>query len=220
MLLDDVAVDDKVALVGLVPGTGLVAPLFPQADGRARVYVAERGGTEARLQGSGAFERFVDRAAQTGIPREAFADAKIAGPLGTFAADDSWVDHPYADGVALVGDAAGISDPTHGQGLSLGWRDVRVLRDHLSNSDDWDAAGHAYAEVHDEHFERIITAESWTQQMFFDSGTEADERRARAFPLFARDPTRLPDILWSGPDLPVNEEVRRRFFGEDELEPA
>ncbi len=221
VLLDNVKLEDEhMALVGLIPGTGAMTLVFPQGGGRARSYIADRGTSEDRLQGPGAFDRFVQIAASCGISPNIFENAEIAGPLGTFAADDSWVDHPYADGVALIGDAAGISDPTWGQGLSVGWRDVRVLRDQLCNSDDWDAAGHAYADVHDEYFGRIITAESWQQQMFLDSGPEADERRARALPLLAEDPTRGPDILFSGPDLPVNEEVRRRFFGEDQLEPA
>jgi len=46
------------------------------------------------------------------------------------------MNHPYRDGVALLGDAASTSDPTFGQGLSLALRDARVLRDQLlANSD-------------------------------------------------------------------------------------
>jgi hypothetical protein len=33
-------------------------------------------------------------------------------------------------------------------------------------------------------------------------------------PLIAQDPTRLPDHLFSGPDLPVNDKIRARLFGE------
>jgi len=29
------------------------------------------------------------------------------------------------------------------------------------------------------------------------------------------DPTRLPDYIFSGPELPVNESVKARLFGED-----
>ena len=39
--------------------------------------------------------------------------------------------------------------------------------------------------------------------------------RDEALPLIAEDPTRVPDHLLSGPDLPADEAVRRRFFGED-----
>ena len=33
-------------------------------------------------------------------------------------------------------------------------------------------------------------------------------------PLITGDPTRVPDHILSGPDLPCNEEVRARFFGQ------
>ena len=65
------------------------------------------------------------------------------------------MNHPYRDGVALLGDAAAASDPTHGQGLSLTLRDARVLRDHLLRSSDWDAAGNAYAVEHDGYTDRL-----------------------------------------------------------------
>ena len=50
---------------------------------------------------------------------------------------------------------------------------------------------------------------------FFEQGTEADARRARALPLIAQEPDRFPDHGVSGPDLPYDERVRRRFFGEE-----
>ena len=34
-------------------------------------------------------------------------------------------------------------------------------------------------------------------------------------PLIGQDPSRQPDALFAGPDLPVDEAVRKRFFGED-----
>jgi len=33
-------------------------------------------------------------------------------------------------------------------------------------------------------------------------------------PLIAEDPTRVPDHIFSGPDLPVDDSVRARLFGE------
>jgi len=38
--------------------------------------------------------------------------------------------------------------------------------------------------------------------------------RAEATPRIAEDPSRVPDHLFSGPDLPLNNDVRARFFGE------
>ena len=57
--------------------------------------------------------------------------------------------------------------------------------------------------------------DGWFSDVFMDVGPEADERRSRALPLIAADQTRLPDIQFGGPDLPADDAVRRRFFGED-----
>lgn len=52
-----------------------------------------------------------------------------AGPCATYPGDDTWTDTPFADGVVLVGDAAGHNDPIVGQGLSIALRDARIVRD-------------------------------------------------------------------------------------------
>jgi len=65
---------------------------------------------------------------------------------------ETWVDHPYRDGLVLIGDAAGASDPTWGQGLSLTSRDVRVLAEKLLSANYWDAAAHSYAEEYNRYF--------------------------------------------------------------------
>ena len=94
-------------------------------------------------------------------------------------------------------------------------RDARVLRDQLLSNDDWDAAGEGYAQEHDRYYAVEHTMELWNTQMLMDTGTEADALRARALPLWGEDRTRHPDTFLSGPDHPVNESVRRRFFGEE-----
>ena len=35
------------------------------------------------------------------------------GPLAAFEGGDVWIDHPYRDGVALIGEAAATSDPIY-----------------------------------------------------------------------------------------------------------
>ena len=127
---------------------------------------------------------------------------------------DFWVDHPYKNGVALIGDAAATSDPSYGQGMSLTLRDARVLRDALLKHSDWDTAGHLYAEQHDSYFHRCHSVSGWFRQLFQEQSAEATLRRQRALPLIAEDPMRVPDHLFGGPDLPFDETVRLRFFGE------
>ena len=167
------------------------------------------------FRGPATWRRFVEGCKKTGASAALFEDARQIGPLATFGCAHSWVDHPYRDGVALVGDSAASSDPTWGQGLSLTLRDARVLRDHLLRTDDWDAAGHAYADEHDGYAGRLHTFHQWMTAMYLGTGPDADARRARAMPLIAQDPSRQPDALFVGPDLPVDEAAGKRFFGED-----
>lgn len=194
---------------------GHTALLFPQGRGQVRAYFACRTEGSVRLQGAADIPRFVEESVQAGMPSEWFAGARAIGPLATFDGAATWAPHPYHAGIALIGDAAGASDPTWGQGLSLTLRDVRVLRDLLVSHDDWEAAGHAYAQEHDRHFHVINTVNNYQTEIFFAAGEEAEARRMRALPLIAQEPTRRLDHNWSGPDLPLDEMVRRRFFGEE-----
>jgi 2-polyprenyl-6-methoxyphenol hydroxylase-like FAD-dependent oxidoreductase len=194
---------------------GAVAALFPQSGGKARAYFGFHPQACPRLRSEADFPRFrreFDRAAGGAIP---FGDAQPAGPLASFECADVWVAHPYRDGVALVGDAAASNDPSWGQGLALALRDARVLSDELLANHDWAAAGERYAARHDLHYGTIRVVSGWFYDVFQRLGPEADARRARALPLFAQDTTRLPDVLFSGPDLPLAADARARFFAED-----
>jgi len=197
------------------PSLGQTAYLFPQGGGRVRAYIVNHKETHPRLQGAADVSRFIEEAVQAGAVADLYTGARAVGPLATFDGADTWVTHPYNAGVALVGDAAAASDPTWGQGLSLTLRDVRVLRDQLLHHENWDSAGHAYAEEHDRHYGAIHMVDNWNTEMLLATGPEAEARRARALPLIAQDGTRVPDHQFSGPDLPVDETVRRRFFGEE-----
>ena len=197
------------------PFASRIALMFPQGDGRARFYFGARS-SEPGMTGDRDVGRFIEESVKTGMPAEYFDGANAAGPLATFSGADSWVEHPYRDGVVLIGDAAAQSDQTWGQGMALTLRDARLLRDALASNDDWRAAGHAYADEHDRQFRDLHTAESWFTGFFMEPGPEADARRAQALPQVAMDQTRIPDILFSGPgSAPVDETARRRFFGEE-----
>ena len=197
------------------PFASRIALMFPQGDRRARFYFGARS-SEPGMSGDREVPRFIEESVKTGMPAEYFEGATSAGPLATFSGADSWVDHPYRNGVALIGDAAAQSDQTWGQGMALTLRDARILRDALLADDDWEAAGHAYAEEHDRQFHDLHTAESWFTGIFMEPGAEADARRAKALPQVAMDQTRIPDTFFSGPgSAPVDETARRRFFGEE-----
>ena len=215
LLFEDCAAPgDTVRLVFDV-GRGRGTIIFPQGSSRVRAYLICGVAEGMRLQGEKDIPRFIQESTTSHMPAEFFDGARPAGPLATFEGADCWVEHPYREGVALIGDAAASSDPSWGQGLSLTLRDARVLRDALLANDDWSAAGHAYAAEHDRYFGVIHTVEDWLTKIFYETGPEADARRGRVFPLIAADPTRQPDALVTGPDQPAGETERRRFFGED-----
>lgn len=201
--------------ISLIQGIGRAAIFYPQREGKVRVYaVYHRDIYGARLQGSDDLPRFFQEVIQAGAPPEWLAGARAVGPLATFEGADTWVDHPYQSGVVLVGDAAAACDPSYGQGLSLTLRDVRTLRDKLLQTSDWDKAGHAYAEEHDRYYEALHLVEDWYIRLFMETGSAADARRAKALPLIMMDPTRVPDVLISGPNQPLGEADRVRFIGE------
>jgi 2-polyprenyl-6-methoxyphenol hydroxylase-like FAD-dependent oxidoreductase len=208
-------VDRSVAYVANNVSTGAVAALFPQRGDRARAYFGFHPQKCSRLQGEGDFTRFREMfttAAGKAIP---LGDSKPAGPLASFECADVWVAHPYRDGVALAGDAASSNDPSWGQGLSLAFRDARVLSDELLAGTDWDAAANRYAQRHDADYGVVSKVSGWFYDVFQRLGPGADARRARTLPLIAQDPTRVPDVLFSGPEFPLEASSQARFFGED-----
>ena len=168
-----------------------------------------------RLQGEQSLTRFLEHSrSTTAFPHFYDGDVRCIGPLASFTCSEDWVQHPYKDGVALIGDAAATSDPVFGQGMSLTLRDVRTLSEKLLASSDWDSAGHDYANEHQRYFSVIHTSCVWLRQVLMEQGPEANRRRATAMPLIAEDPTRIPDHIISGPELPIDDSVRARFFGE------
>jgi 2-polyprenyl-6-methoxyphenol hydroxylase-like FAD-dependent oxidoreductase len=193
----------------------MIVGFIPIGKKRFRAYFGYPKTSTYRLQGENMLELFFSESAKT-FPAspQLYAGAKSIGPLASFDVSESWVEHPYWNGVALIGDAAGTSDPTFGQGLNLTLRDARVLRDELCRNSDWETAGNRYAEQHGRYFHDCHTVEGWLRTLFQDPSPSASAIRQKAMPLIAQDPTRIPDHLFSGPDLPVNGTIRARFFGE------
>lgn len=216
LLLDGYAEDDTVRLVFDIGG-GVGAFFFPLGDGRVRTYSANRVTSGKRFSGARdvpAYLAELRRAAPQMAP--AIKGARAAGPLATFNGADSFVPSPYHSGVALVGDAAATSDPSWGQGLALTMRDVRALSDRLLETDDWDAAGKAYAADHDRYYGALREAEDAFTTFFFGEGPEAGAMRARGFPrMAAAGEAVAPDTMQAGPELaPADETARQRWFGE------
>lgn len=215
ILFDGISVEDDIAHAWLNSDLGLWIILFPQGDGRARAYVCYPETAGYRMTGEKDIPRFIEEAVQGGVPEQHYARAKAAGPLATFDGAASWVKHPYRNGVALIGGAAAAPDPTWGQGLSLSLRDARVLRDHLLRNEDWDEAGNGYAEEHDRYYGVLHDIELWETQILLHTGPEAHVRRQKAFAAWREDRTRHLDVMFSGPGSTLDENARRRYFGEE-----
>lgn len=215
VLLANVPTPPEIFYAVFNPELGTWTGLFPQGGYRCRAYFVYPKSLGYRLQGESMLCIFIRESARAYPPLgDYYAAAKCVGPLASFDASDYWVEHPYRDGVALVGDAAATTDPTFGQGLSYALHAARVLRDELTSNSDWDAAGHRYAEQHQRSFRASHMVEGWFRTLFQDPSPESAALRAKVMPLIAEDPTRVPDHILSGPDLPLNAQVRARFFGE------
>jgi 2-polyprenyl-6-methoxyphenol hydroxylase-like FAD-dependent oxidoreductase len=193
---------------------GEAAVWFPQGNGRARFYFVYWPESRPRLQGNSDVERLIREVQWTGRICDCFRDARQAGPLASFECADTWVDHPYRDGVALVGDTAASSNPALGQGLALALRDAHNLCDNLRVRQNWDEAGHAYAAEHDRSYGIIHDVTAWLGSLMHDVGHDEDAKRARVFPQFAQDPTCAPDQTISGPDAPMPAVAGELFHAE------
>jgi 2-polyprenyl-6-methoxyphenol hydroxylase-like FAD-dependent oxidoreductase len=215
VLLSGIVAREDAGWIIFNPELGLVGALTPQGNGRFRAYLGYPSSSGYRLNGKESFALFVSESAKVApLFGEFYSQAKDIGPLASFDGGNFWVDRPYRDGVALLGDAAGTSDPSFGQGMALSLRDARTLRDELLGNSNWDEAGHRYAEQHDTYYQRCRTVAGWLRAIFQEQSADAAVRRQRTLPLIAEDPTRVPDHLFGGPELPLDDTVRARFFGE------
>jgi len=215
VLLSGLGMPQNLAHYCFNPAIGTVAAIVYEGKDRFRAYLAHPADGIDRLQGEQSLARFLEHSRRTtGFPHFYDGDVRCIGPLASFTCSEDWVQHPYKDGVALIGDAAATSDPVFGQGMSLTLRDVRTLSEKLLANSDWDSAGHDYANEHQRYFSVIHTSCVWLRQVLMEQGPEADQRRAMAMPLITEDPTRIPDHIISGPELPINDSVRAHFFGE------
>jgi 2-polyprenyl-6-methoxyphenol hydroxylase-like FAD-dependent oxidoreductase len=133
---------------------------------------------------------FLDSFAFACIPDSArIVKARPAGPCATYPINDTWTDRPIVDGLALIGDAAGYSDPHIGQGLSVALRDVRVLGELLLAGGDWSpAALRPYGEERAERMRRLRFCNALMTTLRGEFGPDARERRRRARGLMQAEP--------------------------------
>jgi 2-polyprenyl-6-methoxyphenol hydroxylase-like FAD-dependent oxidoreductase len=164
--------------------------IVPQAAGRARLYLLWSCDQPRRFAGPAGARAFLDSFRLTCIPdSEGLVESRPAGPCATYPMRDTWTDRPVADGLALIGDAAGYSDPHIGQGLSVALRDVRILSGLLTASEDWSPrALQPYVEERAERLRRLRFCNAMATTLRGEFGDAPRERRRRARALMQAEP--------------------------------
>ncbi len=151
--------------------------MFHQGGGRARLYVAVGRSGQRRFAGPDGAAQFMAAWRPDCYPlSELVAAASPAGPCATYPGDDTWTDTPFADGVVLIGDAAGHNDPIVGQGLSIAMRDARIVRDVILDGGRAPADFAAYGRERSERMRKLRLIADVVSVTFTE---DADNRMAR-----------------------------------------
>jgi 2-polyprenyl-6-methoxyphenol hydroxylase-like FAD-dependent oxidoreductase len=200
---------------GGVPGFETYA--FERGAGVHRVYIigpweTSRGRSIPRS--ADAYRAFVAPI----YPEGAFDRARHDGPIGFFPNAATWASRIAGDGVALIGDAAGRSDPSRGHGTSLMMRDIRCLTDLVADAGLTERALAAYAARREAYFAPVRALSNWESELTYATDPDAGRRRERYQRAAEQDPTlggfRMLEAI--GPDgLVPDEAARRHYFGED-----
>ena len=181
--------DDAVQAIGTEGDFAFLA--FPQGGGRVRVYGGYALEQAQRFRGADGPRRFLDAFAMSCSPENRHLVAgEPAGPLFSYFNNDSWTDAPFAKGVVLVGDAAGWNDPIIGLGLSITYRDVRIVSELLNGADDWGALSFTpYAEERAERMRRLRFVAKLQAAIDMEFGEAAKVRRHSLYERAAGDPS-------------------------------
>jgi 2-polyprenyl-6-methoxyphenol hydroxylase-like FAD-dependent oxidoreductase len=197
----------------VIAGEGdLFFVMFHQGEGRARIYLCAGLSGRHRFAGPKGKEQFLADCDRSCLPfGELLAASSPAGPCATYPGDDTWTGCPYADGVVLIGDAAGHNDPIIGQGLSIAMRDVRIVRDLVLEGDLSSSAFSRYGEERSKRMQRLrLVADVMSVTHAEDAGNRTARRALVTAKLSALDPTFFPLLsgAFMGPETIPDELVQ------------
>jgi 2-polyprenyl-6-methoxyphenol hydroxylase-like FAD-dependent oxidoreductase len=178
--------------------------LFHQGAGRARAYVVVGVSGQHRFAGPQGTEHFLAACDVACYPwSRHIVDGTPAGPCATYPGDDTWTATPYAEGVVLIGDAAGHNDPIVGQGLSIAMRDARVVRDLVLDGGREPSAFEPYGAERNTRMERLRLIADIVAVTQVEDADNRDARRQYVTQMMASmDPAFLPLIVgvFAGPE--------------------
>jgi 2-polyprenyl-6-methoxyphenol hydroxylase-like FAD-dependent oxidoreductase len=185
--------------------------LFHQGNGRARAYLCVGNSAQKAFAGPEGTRRFLEPWKESCFPwGKEVAAGTPAGPCSTYPGDDTWTAEPFADGVLLIGDAAGHNDPIIGQGLSIAMRDARTARDLVLGGA---RTADAFAPYGAERMQRMERLRLIADVMAAVQAEDADNRPARHAYFLGKmgelDPELFPFLIgaFTGPETIPEESV-------------
>jgi 2-polyprenyl-6-methoxyphenol hydroxylase-like FAD-dependent oxidoreductase len=193
--------------------------VFPQGSGRIRLYRLVLPHERPMFAGRGRTERFLAEFALDSVPNsQHLAGAEPAGPCVTWPMHDAWARRPVIEGVVLIGDAAGYTNPLIGQGLSMALRDVRLVAETLLDGGAEPAAFEGYVRERRERLRRLRFAVEMFARWRCVMGPEMVQRRLEADNLMRAEPllgSWFAGLLMGSELMPAEaytDEVRQRVW--------
>jgi flavin-dependent dehydrogenase len=206
--------------------------VFPQGQGRARLYLNFPTDHRRRFVGRAGPAEFLRAFRLTSLPAaDHLAQARPDGPLASYPSVSSWTDTPARGRVVLIGDEAGANDPVLGTGLSNSLRDARLVSEAIlsgpahDNGRDGRPSGSsehpfaAYAAERTERMRRLRFAADLIGVLMAEFGAAARQRRATAWERARNNPNLVapllanviaPDLL---PEFAFHRLLRERLLG-------
>ena len=156
--------------------------VFPQGAGRARLYAACGLQQKDRFAGSNGQTSFLSAFNCDALSHaKSFSTARPIGPCHGYPNNDVWLDNPVFDGIVLIGDAAGLNDPSGGQGISIAFRDARLVCAALASNSLWVRDTFSeYAEERRERMRRLRFSGRLLAQIRMDFSAAGKESGQRA----------------------------------------
>jgi 2-polyprenyl-6-methoxyphenol hydroxylase-like FAD-dependent oxidoreductase len=197
--------------------------VFPQAEGKCRLYLQYEMSEAGHFGGPDRAKRFLEAFRFKCLPdSDRFPALRPAGPCAAFPWNNTWTDTVLAPGVVLIGDAGGYNDPLIGQGLSLSLQDVAVLAPLLLDRGEWTVESlQPYADERQRRMGRARSCALLYSSLFAEFGPEPAARRALAIPRALADeelsmPVVAPFVGYHlFPDEAFSDQMRQRVLATD-----